>query len=48
MAYDPCGTQRLDGAEIIKRLATYLAVNEHELETALRGIAVDVLPGDNK
>jgi hypothetical protein len=33
--YDPCGTQRLEGDDIIKRLALYLKVDPKELEKAL-------------
>jgi predicted HTH domain antitoxin len=34
--YDPCGSRRLDGDDIIKRLAEYLNVNPVDLEKALR------------
>lgn len=33
--YDPCGTQRLDGDDIIKRLAVYLKVSPEDLAAAL-------------
>jgi hypothetical protein len=35
MSYDPCGTQHLDGAEIIRRLASYLSVDPATLELLL-------------
>lgn len=34
--YDPCGTQRLEGDVIIKRLAKYLNVEMIDLEVALK------------
>ena len=36
MAYDPCGTQRLDGDVILKRLALHLGVEVVDLEVALK------------
>lgn len=33
--YDPCGTQRLEGDDIIKRLAKYLGVEPVDLKEAL-------------
>jgi hypothetical protein len=38
MAYDPCGTRKLEGDEILKRLAAYLGVSEIDLKTALNNI----------
>jgi len=35
MSYDPCGTQRLEGDDIIKRLALYLKVDPKDLEFTL-------------
>jgi hypothetical protein len=34
MSYDPCGTQRLEGDELIKRLAVYLQVPPADLKQA--------------
>jgi hypothetical protein len=39
MAFDPCGTRRLDGDDIIKRLATYLGVEIVDLTEALKHIS---------
>lgn len=33
--YDPCGSQKLEGEEIIKRLAIYLGVDWKALKAAL-------------
>lgn len=38
MSYDPCGTQHLEGDEIIKRLAEYLQVSPTYLAVALTRI----------
>lgn len=38
MAFDPCGTRKLEGDEILKRLADYLDVPGHELEMALKNL----------
>lgn len=35
MSYDPCGTQRLDGDEIIRRLAKELNMEPLELKRLL-------------
>ena len=35
MSYDPCGTQRLEGDDILKRLAKYLGVNPIDLAAVL-------------
>lgn len=35
MAFDPCGTRRLEGEEILERLARYLGVSKIELKIAL-------------
>lgn len=35
MSYDPCGTQHLEGDEIIKRLAKYLNIDPRDLTDAL-------------
>ena len=40
MSYDPCGTQHLEGDEIIKRLAKYLEVEIVDLEAALKHAAL--------
>jgi energy-converting hydrogenase A subunit M len=37
--YDPCGTQKLEGDDIIKRLAKYLNVDAARLQEALIVIA---------
>lgn len=44
MAYDPCGTPKLEGKDILKRLAAYLEVPENDLKTALI-IAVNTVQG---
>lgn len=36
--YDPCGTQRLEGDVIIKRLAAHLKVDPKDLECVLVGL----------
>lgn len=36
MSYDPCGTRRLDGDDILKRLAEHLKVEVVDLEVALK------------
>ena len=33
--FDPCGTRRLEGDDILKRLAEYLRMTPFELEEAL-------------
>lgn len=35
MAYDPCGTTRLEGDEMLRRLAKYLGVSPEDLKRAL-------------
>lgn len=35
MAFDPCGTRKLEGDEILKRLAACLDTTESELRIAL-------------
>ena len=35
MSYDPCGTQRLDGDEIIRRVAVELNIDVKILRAAL-------------
>ena len=35
MAFDPCGTRKLEGEEILKRLAKYLQVTDGALLEAL-------------
>lgn len=37
--YDPCGTQRLEGDDIIKRLADYLKIDKNKLKAGLLVIA---------
>ncbi len=37
--YDPCGTQRLEGDDILKRLAEYLKVDREDLKVALLRLA---------
>lgn len=37
--YDPCGSQRIDGEEIIKRLALYFDVTPSYLERILKELA---------
>lgn len=39
MAYDPCGTRRLDGDDILKRIAEYLKIDVVDLEAALKNSA---------
>lgn len=39
MAYDPCGTQRLEGDDILKRLAKDLNVSVSDLRNALIVVA---------
>ena len=39
MAYDPCGTQRLDGDVILKRIAEHLGIEVVDLEAALKNAA---------
>lgn len=34
--FDPCGTRKLEGEELIKRLAEVLGIDKNELEAALR------------
>ena len=42
MAYDPCCTKRLEGDEIIKRLAEYLQVSPTYLAAVLYKITKQV------
>jgi len=42
MAFDACGTTKLEGDEIIKRLATYLNVEPIDLVVALKVCAKSV------
>jgi CBS-domain-containing membrane protein len=37
--FDPCGTRRLEGDDILKRLAEYLNVDPKDLAVALKVIA---------
>lgn len=37
--FDPCGTRKLEGEDILKRLATYLDVNIIDLTEALKHVA---------
>lgn len=39
--YDPCGTQKLEGDEMIRRLAKHLHFEPQDLETALFLIAME-------
>jgi hypothetical protein len=39
MAFDPCGTRKLEGDEILKRLANILGVSAEDLGQALLEIA---------
>lgn len=36
MSYDPCGTQHLDGDEIIRRIAAELGISASQFKEALR------------
>lgn len=36
MPFDPCGTRKLEGEDILARLALYLDVNPKYLKTALQ------------
>ena len=36
MAYDPCGTKRLDGEDILRRLAEFFKVSPLTMDAALR------------
>lgn len=35
MAFDPCGTRKLEGEDILKRLSEYLNVDTDALKTVL-------------
>jgi hypothetical protein len=40
--YDPCGSQKLEGDEMIKRLAKQLGVKPQDLEEALLRLLAEV------
>lgn len=40
--YDPCGTQRLEGDDIIKRLAEYLKVDKNDLKAGLLALTAEL------
>lgn len=40
--YDPCGTQKVEGDEMIKRLAKHLKVAPQDLEDALLRLLAEV------
>jgi len=40
--YDPCGTQKVEGDEMIKRLAKHLKVEPKDLEAALLTLVAEV------
>jgi len=48
MSYDPCGTQRLDGDEILRRLAKEMNVKPLELRNALNILLVKVMEKHEK
>jgi len=45
MSYDPCGTQTIDGKEILRRIADYLGLTVNQLEMALIKILAETLHG---
>jgi len=52
--YDPCGTQRLEGNDIINRMAKWLQVDPEDLAVALKFQAEEIKrkledkPNDNE
>ena len=40
--FDPCGTRKLEGDEILKRLAAYLGVSESDLKDRLYRDAMEM------
>lgn len=42
MAFDACGTTKLEGDEILKRLADYLNVDKQDLKSALLIVVAEV------